>query len=400
MEQAATISRRSGLTVLAYPFRAFFLLTALYAMVIIVGWVAYLTLGLPIPLDIPPLYWHGHEMLMGIVPAAIAGFLLTAMTNWTGAPPLRGAGLLALIAVWLAGRVVMWIPALLPYPLVAAVDLLFMPVLAVYVFRVLQRAGNRRNFLIAGVLATLTVANALMHLGIMKLQMAWFGLGEYLALDLIAVLIVIIAGRITPAFTANWLRMHGGNPAVIRRPAWLEWTALAATVAMIPADLIGPGSEWAGAVALLAALANAVRLAAWGGHRTLREPLLWILHLGYLWLVLALALKGLAPWLMLPRTLWVHAMGTGCFATLILGVMTRVSLGHTGRPMRLPAGASLIYWLITAAAALRVGLAGGLIGGHGTVLALVGIFWTLAFGLFFAYYLPILTQPRADGRPG
>jgi len=400
MEQTATESRQGGLSVLAYPFRAFFLLTALYAVVIVVGWVAYLTLGLPIPLDIPPLYWHGHEMLMGIVPAAIAGFLLTAMTNWTGAPPLRGGGLLGLIVLWLAGRVAMWIPGLLPYPVVAAADLLFMPVLAAYVFRVLQRYGNRRNFLIAGVLATLTVANALMHLGIMRLQLAWFGLGEYLALDLIAVLIVIIAGRITPAFTANWLRMRGGDPARVRQPPWLEWAALAATAAMIPADLVGPGSRWAGAVALLAGLANALRLAGWSGHRTLREPLLWILHLGYLWLVLALVLKGLSPWLYLSRSLWIHAMGTGSIATLILGVMTRVSLGHTGRTMQLPAGAVVIYWLITAAAVLRVSLAGGLIGSHGTVLALVGIFWTLAFGLFFAYYFPILTQSRADGRPG
>lgn len=389
-----------GPALLAYPFRPFFLATAAYAAVLVMGWIGYVALGFGLPLDIPPLYWHAHEMLLGIVPAAIAGFLLTAMCNWTGAAPLRGAPLLGLLALWLAGRVVMWVPAWLPHWVVAAVDLAFLPVLAGYVIRVLYRSGNRRNYPIAGVLVALTAANVLMHVGIVQLSAAWFDLGQILGLDLIAVLVAIIAGRITPAFTANWLRMHGGDPNRVRRWPWVDRFAIATLVLLLVADLVLPNTVWPKWVALAAAVANGIRLIGWNGHAAAREPLLWILHLGYLWLVVALATKGLDLWLQWPRSAWIHALGTGCMATLILGVMTRVGLGHTGRPLRLPAGASTIYWLITAAAILRIGLAGGVLGGHGTVLALVGVFWILAFGLFFAYYLPILAQPRADGRPG
>lgn len=392
--------RPRGPTLLAYPFRPFFLLTSAYAALLIVGWVGYLVLGWALPLDVPPLYWHGHEMLMGVVPAAVAGFLLTAISNWTGAPPLRGAALLALVVLWLAGRVVMWIPGWLPHGLVAAVDLAFLPVLGIYAFRVLRRHGNSRNYPLAGVIAVLSAANLLMHLGMTQALDAGFAVGRALALDLIAVLIVIIAGRITPAFTANWLRMKGGDPNRMRRWPWLEYLAPVSVLAVAVCDLLAPFSAWPGRAALLAAAINGARLCGWAGHRSLREPLVWVLHLGYFWLVAALALRGLSPWLEWPPSAWIHTLGTGSMGTLILGVMTRVGLGHTGRPMRLPSGAVMIYWLITAAAILRVGLSGGLLGGHGNVLALVAIFWILAFGLFFAYYLPILAQPRVDGRPG
>ncbi|MBA1146831.1 NnrS family protein [Ectothiorhodospiraceae bacterium WFHF3C12] len=394
-------ARAAGVPVLlAYPFRPFFLLTAAYAVLLVLGWTGYLALGLPLPLDLPPLYWHGHEMLIGLVPAAIAGFLLTAMSNWTGAPPLRGAALAGLIAVWLAGRVVMWVPGWLPHWLVAAVDLAFLPVMAIYAFTVLARHGNRRNYGLAGVLGVLAAANALMHAGIAGGSAAAFSVGQALAMGLIAVLIAVIAGRITPAFTRNWLRMHGGAPERVHTRAWLDRSAIATLVLVLALDLALPGSQWTAFAALAAAVANGARLAGWGGYLTLREPLLWVLHLGYLWLVVAMALKGLAPWLGLPDSAWIHALGTGSMSTLILGVMARVSLGHTGRPMRLPAGAVMMFWLISGAALLRVGLAGGVIGGHGNVLVTVAIFWVLAFGLFFAYYSPILTKPRADGRPG
>lgn len=401
-EQALNNPARNaaGPTVLAYPFRLFFLLVPLYAVVLVLGWTGYLTLGLPLPLDLPPLYWHSHEMLLGLVPAAIAGFLLTAISNWTGAPPLRGGALLALATLWLAGRVVMWVPGWLPHWLVALVDLAFLPVLAAYAFRVLTRAGNRRNYPLALVLSVLAGANGLMHLGIGSGSAAAFDVGQSLALGLITVLIAVIAGRITPAFTRNWLRMQGGPADRVRTRDWLERLAIASLVLTLLAELALPASALAALIALAAALANGARLAGWGGQLTLREPLLWVLHAGYLWLVLALMLKGLTPWLGLAESAWIHALGTGSMGTLILGVMARVSLGHTGRPLRLPAGAVLVFWLITAAALLRVGLAGGLIGGHGNVLLMVTVFWTLAFGLFFAYYSPILVRPRADGRPG
>src|SRR5690606_31981274 len=223
---------------------------------------------------------------------------------------------------------------------------------------------------------------------------------EVIALDLIAVVMVVIAGRIVPAFTGNWLRLQGGDPSQVKQSASLDRVALIATLALIPADLITGVPVLGGLVALVAAAVNGYRLSQWAGWRTGREPLLWILHLGYAWVVLALLLKGLAPLLDgIPVSAWYHAMGTGAIATLILGVVTRVSLGHTGRPMKLPRFAVLIYWAILLAGVARVLAALGWVDYRmGLMLAAAG--WTIAFALFTLLYTPILCSPRADGRPG
>ena len=389
-------------TLLAYPFRVFFVLTGLFAGASMLGWIAWLLGWGWLPSGVSPNLWHAHEMLFGFVPAAIAGFLLTAMTNWTGAPPLRGLSLLLLATLWLAARVAMWLADELPYGLAAGLDVVFLLVLAAYVGRILYRAGqaSRNGFLVA-ILAVLTAINLGMHL-----QLAGYGAGPArlwagLALDVIAVLMVVIGGRITPAFTANWLRMRGMDPGLVRRSTTLDWAAFVSTAALIPADLIHGWPAVAGAVALLAAAVNGIRLGGWAGFRTIPEPLLWILHLGYAWIVVALALKGLAAFAgPAVGSTWVHAMGAGAIGTLVLGVMTRVALGHTGRPLRLPRGAAVLYGLVTLAALVRIAVPWLPPEAYLPALLVSGLAWVAAFFGFTIVYWPILSRPRVDGRPG
>ena len=385
---------------LAHPFRIFFLATAVYAGFVVFAWIAFLFAGWPLPLGWAPLQWHSHEMLYGFVSAAIAGFMLTAMTNWTGARPLQGAGLLALLLVWLAGRVVMWVAAWLPGWLVSIVDLAFLPVLAIYVSSVLLRHHNRRNFVLVAVLTFLTMGNLTMQIGFLSGEIGLLKKGELLGFDLISVLIVIIAGRIIPAFTANWLRMQGHNAEAVKTFRWLEILSLASVVSILVVDGFNIPGIWIGIAAIFAGSIHALRLAAWAGLKTRREPLLWILHLAYLWIVIALFLRGASYFTeAVSPSLWQHAMGVGGIATLILGVMTRVAVGHTGRPLRLLRFGLLIYLAITAAALLRISVAMEIMNFHIGV-SLSAIAWVVAFSLFMIIYGPILASPRADGKPG
>src|SRR5690625_2119277 len=276
---------------LAHPFRPFFLLVGVYGVLIVLAWMAFLFGGLPLPLGWSPLHWHSHEMIYGLVPAAIAGFLLTAMTNWTGAPPLNNKGLLALVLLWIAGRAVFWFAGSLPTLLVSAVDLAFLPVLALYAGTILVRYKNRRNLVLIAVLTALAVGNLLMHLGFGLGKTPLLKLGQHLGMNVVVLIMVVIAGRITPAFTANWLRIHGGNPEWVRRTPWVSYLALASVALLALTDMWAPATV-IGAIALLAGLSNGVRLFLWSGWRAAREPLLWILHLGYLWIVVGLLLRS------------------------------------------------------------------------------------------------------------
>jgi uncharacterized protein involved in response to NO len=385
---------------LAYGFRPFFLLTGIYAVVVVLGWMGFLFAGWPLPLGWSPFKWHSHEMLYGLVSAAIAGFLLTAVTNWTGSAPLRGRALLALVGLWLAGRVFMWLATWVPGWLVAAVDLSFLAFLTLYLLRVLLRFGNHRNLILAAVLAILWLGNLLMHMGFMTGTTAWLRIGEQLGFDLIILLMAVIAGRITPAFSANWLRLKGADPESVLRPAWVERTALISLAVLVPLDALGAPAVLVAVVVLVAAVSNAVRLGLWRGWLVRTEPLLWILHLAYAWIVAGLVLRF---WVLssgaLPASLWQHTVGVGAIGILLLGVMTRVAMGHTGRALQLVKCGIWIYVAIIAAALLRVLTAAGILNFR-VGLTLAALAWVLAFGLFVVLYWPILTSPRADGRPG
>lgn len=383
---------------LAYPFRLFFLFTGVFGALVVSAWLAILLGWLHLPGGSSPLLWHSHEMLYGFVPAAIAGFLLTAIANWTGTPPPHGWRLLALGLLWIAGRLAMALTGWLPGWLIAAVDLSFLPALALYAFVVLYRAGSWRNLPLVAVLVVLAAGNLLMHLGMLGTAPGLGRIGELVALDTVTVLIAMIGGRIIPAFTRNWLARQGDDPQRVHRRPYLDHAALLATVLMLPADLLAPASLGAGLVALVAGALHLLRLGGWQGWSTRGEPLLWILHIGYGWLALALLLKGLTPILpMLDTYIWYHALGVGAIGTLIIGVMTRVAAGHTGRPLALLRGAQPIYWLVIVATILRLAAA---LGAGAWALYAAAVAWIAAFTLFVIRYAPVLSRPRVDGQPG
>ncbi|MFO1387691.1 NnrS family protein [Cellvibrio sp.] len=379
---------------LAYPFRILFLCCAVYAIVIVTTWFGILQGWFHLPIAWSPLYWHSHEMIFGFVAAAICGFLLTAMCNWTGAKPLTGFKLLSLVALWSAGRFAMWMGDALPPELVAVVDVAFLAVVAIYVARVLLHYGNKRNLILAVALALLTTCNLAMHAGAYTQNNQWMWAGETTALGLITLIMVIIGGRIIPLFTTNALRSQGINVDSIKNSTLVNQLSIFGTALLIPLNFFTQYSLAVGLFTLFVAGMHGVRLAQWRGWSTRHEPLLWILHIGYGWIVLALLFKGLhllgAP---IAISVWQHSLGVGAMSGLILGMMTRVSLGHTGRPLKLPRLGVAIYLAIMLAAMVRVLVALGVINFQWG-LALATLLWICAFGVFIYRYSFILTTPR------
>jgi uncharacterized protein involved in response to NO len=401
MPTASLSAERQTPTALwACPFRPFFLAAAAYAILALVGWLGVLLLGWPLSGEYPPMQWHSHEMLFGMVSAAIAGFLLTAMCNWTGAQPLSGRRLQALFGLWLAGRVALWLSAVLPHALVAVVDVAFLVAVAVYAGRVIIGTGNYRNLPLVAVVSALALANLLFHAGWWSQEPALVRRAELGTVGLIALLMVVIGGRITPAFTRNWMVRRQMQPERVRSWPLVEAASIASVALLVLALLAGAPAPIVAALAALAGVANASRVIGWRGWLARRDPLVWILHAGYAWIPLGLLLMAFGYGLGHPATTaWMHALGPGAMGVLIIGVMTRVALGHTGRPLELPRGAVVAYAMILVAATVRLITALGGLPWRGGVL-LSTLAWFAAFAVFLWLYLPILSRPRADGRPG
>jgi uncharacterized protein involved in response to NO len=343
---------------------------------------------------------HAHEMLFGFAAAAIAGFLLTSVPVWTERPPLVGARLAGLAALWLAGRVAFALAGTLPAALVAALDLAFLPLLALAVAAPLLATRQRRNYGFPPLVLGLALANALVHAEALGLGLGLAQAGLRLGVDLVALLVALVGGRITPSFTQNALRREGDATVVLQRP-WANFAGLAAVVLYAAADLLVPRTPASGALAALAAATLAVRMSGWRTWRTRRDPLVWSLHAGYTWLVVGFACIAAgdlgAP---LFWTAGVHALTAGAFGAMILAVATRVALGHTGRPLVAPPGIPLAYALVSLGALLRV-LGPVVAPAWGVQLVVCGgLLWSAAFALFLAVYAPILLRPRLDERPG
>lgn len=385
-----SVSTRHSIPLLTLGFRPFFLLAAGWAIVALVIWLAFLTGWLSLPSRFDPISWHAHEMLFGVLMAAIAGFLLTAMPNWTGQTPISGAPLAGLAGLWIAGRAVALASALIPEWLAAGVDVGFTAALVMIAARMLFSAGNRRNYPLLAPLVILGLANLMMHGEAAGVSMPT-GLGWRAGLGCVMMLIAVIGGRITPAFTRNWLRRRE-DPAV-PEPDGRDTAALTATAIALPLWALLPDAWFSGAALLLAALGLGVRLSRWRGAHTAAEPLLLILHTGYGWLAVSLALLGLSALALVPPAAAIHAMTAGTAGTMILGVMSRVSLGHTGRALQADAVTSLAYILVTVAAVLRIAAAWPSEVTM-TLLTLSGIGWIGAFGLFLWRYAPMLLSPR------
>jgi uncharacterized protein involved in response to NO len=373
-------------------FRPFFLAASAWAALSMAAWLPLLTGQIELPSDFDPLSWHVHEMLFGFVMATVGGFLLTAIPNWTNRPPVAGTPLAVLAGLWLLGRVVCLFSALIPSSLVVMCDLAFAVALEVVAARELIAAGNKRNYPLLAPVIVLAIANLLTHLQALGFAVP-IGLSWRLGIAVVIVLISVIGGRIVPAFTRNWLNARGISP-VPPAADMLDRFALGTLHTGMIAWTFVPDWPPVGALLLIAAALNLVRLARWHGVATLEEPLLLVLHVGYLWLVVGVALLGLSLVSNSVSTAAaVHALTAGAMGTMTLAVMTRATLGHTGRVLRADKVTMAIYALASASALLRIGAAW-------TVDAQMGLYeiaalaWVGAFALFAAEYGPMLLAPR------
>ncbi|TAK67944.1 MAG: NnrS family protein [Betaproteobacteria bacterium] len=373
-------------------FRPFYLLAGLFATLSVPVWMAQYAGWLGGYVIIAGPLWHAHEMLFGYAFAVIVGFLFTAGRNWTNQPTPTGASLAAIAALWVAGRVLVFTPyALAP----AAADTAFALAAAVAIAVPFVRSGNRRNYFFVALLLGMGLANLAFHLGMAGLLDLPLQSSLQVALDLVLFIMVVMGGRVIPMFTMN------GVPGVFcARLPWIEGLAPGSILVLLAADVAGAPDAIIGPIAAVAAATHAARLILWRPWLTLKTPIVWILHLAYAWIVLALALRALAAWDLVPAGLATHALTVGAIGGLTLGMMTRTSLGHTGRPLRAGRAEVFCYVAIQLAALTRVFLP--LVFPPFYLHAVIGsgLLWSLAFGVFTVSYWPILSRPRLDGRPG
>jgi len=371
----------------SYAFRPFFLLNGVSAVLLIALWIMALHGDAPGGL-VADAAWHAHEMLVGFAMAAVAGFVLTAVATWTGRPPVSGPVLGLLVLCWLAGRGGMLFAGALPPLVTATLDLAFPVLLCALIGREVIAAGNRRNYPIIGLTALLAALDLVFHAGHRLLAV-------YMLMHVILLLITVIAGRIVPNFTANWLRARG-HAHLPRVSAPLDRAAIGATIATGIGVAVAPMSAVTGGLALLAAAIHGVRLAGWCGLATTGEPLLFVLHVAYLWLPVGYLLTACAVFgLWFPPTAALHALTMGAVGSMILAVMTRVSLAHTGR--KLHAARLTVFAYVVLAAAVVVRLLSSFAGGaYLGMVDLAALGWIIAFIIFAWVYWPVLTGPRVD----
>jgi len=383
----------------AYGFRPFFLAAGLFAVLAMVAWAWIIITGRAPFGALPAHLWHGHEMLFGFIGAAIAGFLLTAVPSWTGSRGFAGAPLVVLTVAWLTGRIAFAAAGLLPWPVIAAAELCFLPLLAFLIGRALLRERNR-NFPMLVIVALLWGIDAWFMEALRRGDPALASRALAAGIGVVLLLVTIIGGRIVPSFTANALRQRGIT-AEIRSRVPVETAVIGAMALAVLVDALFPRHWVAGLVAAIAAAAQAVRLAGWRSLRTLDEPIVWVLHAAYAWLPIGLALKAVH---LLSgaggATHWQHALAIGVAATMILAVMTRAALGHTGRPLVVARAIAAAYALLLGAALVRVFGPALAPASYPVTIEVAALLWLAAWAIYVVVYAPILTRVRADGKPG
>lgn len=378
-------------------FRPFFFGAALFAALVVPIWELVINGRATVSAYFPPFTWHAHEMIFGFATAVLAGFLLTAVENWTQRETLRGWALAALFIVWCLGRLGISFAFPVPRVIPALVDLGFLPLLMIAIGRPIVASKNRRNFVMLAILGVLFVVNVAIHLDALGLVPAGYGQRAYLVgVDTLLFVITLMAGRIFPMFTRN-----ATGVMTIRSIPVLD-LASAVGVALIAAgDLVAPGSDVVAILAGVVGVMTAVRAIHWGARHSIRHPLLWILHLGYAWIPIGLVLRGVAVFTpTIPRTACIHALTVGAVGSLCLGMMARVALGHTGRPLKVPLSMSVAFASISGAAIVRCFGAWLAPGWYLGSVVLAGLSWSVAFAIYLIAYAPIIFAARADGKPG
>ncbi len=372
-------------------FRPFFTLGAFYAASSILLWVLHWkgVFLAPAIFD-DPVLWHGHEMIYGFTIAIIAGFLLTAIPNWTGTVPVQHIYLLVLVALWVSGRVVMIVPGI-DFRLAATVDLAFIPCLAFSLAVPLLRSGNKQNFVFLLMLAVLFCSN--LFLFIYQDKAAF-----YAAVLVVISMISLIGGRVIPSFTVATLRRKGVNVLQTPQPRADIAALVSLACILIAVLMLGVDSPVTGLLAFVSAAVHLLRLRHYHTHRVWSDPLLWSLHLGYLWLMAGLVLLGLSGFNLVTPSAALHAFTTGCIGSMTLSMMCRVALAHTGRNLIASPLTTFLFLSMQLVAFIRVCGPVVLPAFHGEWIMLSGGLWTLVFALYLLAYLPVLWSPRPDGR--
>jgi uncharacterized protein involved in response to NO len=372
-------------------FRPFFFGAATWAVIAISLWLFVFAGRITLPTRFDAVAWHRHEMLFGFVGAAVAGFLLTAIPNWTGRLPIAGKPLLSLFGMWAVARVAVLLSSLIGFWAAAILDVGLFVSLATLAAREVIASGNR-NIPIVGLVFLFGVTDAADYAG--SAGFISEDLGWRAAVALIIIMISMIGGRIIPSFTRNWMVKRGVSQGLPTQPQALDLLVIASTAISLLFWLIFPDNWLTGAILLLAAAAQGLRLSRWRGLRTGSDPLVLVLHLGYVWVPIGLLLLGLSiAGVNIPQSAGVHALTAGGMTTMILAVMTRASLGHTARELKAAPLTVAAYVFVTLGALLRVAASLGL-GPYGIMLGIAGTVWALALILFLVVYRPILWSPR------
>jgi uncharacterized protein involved in response to NO len=378
-------------------FRPFFFGGACWAVIALSLWLLSLAGSFVLPSQFEPLAWHRHEMLFGFVGAVVGGFLLTAIPNWTGRLPIAGGPLAGLFLAWLLARFAVLFSSHVGALSAAVLDIGFYLLLGLLAAREVLQSKNR-NLPIVGLVLLFGTANALDHAGAAGLVDP--ELGSRAGIALVVLMISLIGGRIIPSFTRNWMTKQGLRNSLPTQPARFDFAIIAVTALALLAWLGLPEAEATGWLLLAAGIGQAIRLARWSGVRAVRDPLVFILHVGYLWvpvglLLLALSVLGLA----VPRSAAIHALTAGAMATMILAVMTRATLGHTARDLVASPQTVFLYVLITFGALLRVTAPLGLVD-YRIGMEIAAVAWAGAFVLFLGVYGPILFRARLGDSAG
>lgn len=383
----------------AYGFRPFFLAVLAFAPLTVGMWLWIRASG-SLPLrEVPPQLWHGHEMIFGIVAASIAGFLLTAVPNWTGTSAAKGPQLVALFIVWLGARMA-FAPALrASWSLLLILELSFIPGLVALIAPPLLRTRHRNRSLLV-MIGLLWFADAIFLYALIRADAPLATTVLRASINVLLLLVTVIAGRIIPAFTANALRRRAITDEV-RSKQWIEVAVIASMALVVVVDIAFPLGALAATIAGLASLAHLLRLAGWRSLRTMSEPILWILHVAYAWIPIGLGLKAIqiasgAPW----SEHWLHALTMGAIALMIVAVITRVSLGHTGRSLQVSQWTALAYVLLILAVLVRITGAMPWVPHYEWTIRIAGGLWIVAFAMILAIYAPMLLRPRVDGKAG
>lgn len=390
---AEQMRRYTGPAILSFGFRPFFLFGAVWAAIAVALWLPMLAGQLALPSAFGPLEWHVHELLYGFLPAIIAGFLLTAVPNWTGRLPVTGAPLLALFLLWLAGRVVVLVSEWIGPLTAAVVDLAFLAGLAAVIAREIIAGKNTRNLKVLLAVGLLLVGNAVFHAEVLFGTGASYG--ARIGIAAAVLLIMLIGGRIIPSFTRNWLVRQGSGRLPIPF-ARFDIAVMLASGAALVSWIVLPDQVATAILAIVAGVLNAIRLARWAGDRTTAEPLVLVLHAAFAFVPLGfvlLALGIIAPEVLAPAGA-LHSWTAGAIGLMTLAVMTRASLGHTGRPLTATRGIQLIYLAVFVSALARIVAAFDI--AREPLLHLSATAWVLGFGGFAVIYAPMLTRRAAS----